>query len=116
MSKNRQTKVNLVLTCTMERVDIKSGEVITTNAPFCSKTEVILEADDVRKLYENVVDKIKESIAKFQMQGSNWQFRRVVKLDIDTVVYTPLKGKSYIPLPKVLSNKKSIINMMNENV
>ena len=65
----------------MERVEIKTGEVITTNVSFRSKTEIILEATDVNEFYKNAVDKIKESIAKFQMQGSNWRFRRVVKLD-----------------------------------
>jgi hypothetical protein len=39
----------------------------------------------------------------------------VIKLDINTVKYKPLKGKSYIPLPKELANKKSIINLKNED-
>ena len=29
--------------------------------------------------------------------------------------YRPLRGNSYIPLPKELANKKAIINMMNED-
>ena len=90
LSRNRSIKVMLVLTCVMERVEINTGEVITTNVPFLSKTEIILEEDDVNEFYKNAVDKIKESIATFQMQGSNWRFRRVVKLDINTVMYLSL--------------------------
>ena len=99
----------------MERVDIKTGEVETVNVPFRSKTEVILEATDVAELYRNAVDKIMESMASFQMRGSNWRFKRVVKLEINIVAYKPLRGNSYIPLPKALRNKKAIINMKNED-
>ena len=98
ISKNRQTKINLVLQCEMEKVDIKSGEVIDTTAPFVSKTEEVLEGTDVGELYNKASDKILESMAMFQMRGSNWRFKSVNRLKINTVAYTPLKGNSYIPL------------------
>ena len=115
ISKNRQTKINLVLLCEMERVDIKSGEVINIAAPFLSKTEVVLDGTDVGELYNTASDKILESVAKFQMMGSNWRLRAVSRLEINTVAYKPLKGKSYIPLPDKLAAKKAIINMKNED-
>ena len=115
LEKNGRTKVNLVLTCTMERVDMKTGELTAVHAPFVSRTEVNLEATDVGELYNNAVDKIKESMANFQMRGSNWRFAAVQRLDINTVEYKPLKGSSYIPLPKYLANKKAIINLKNED-
>ena len=39
----------------------------------------------------------------------------VVKLDVNTVTYKPLKGSSYISLPVELANKKAIINMKNDD-
>jgi hypothetical protein len=69
----------------------------------------------VGELYNSAADKIKESMASYQMQGSNWRFKSIMKLDIDTVEYKPLKGSSYIPLPEYLVNKKGIINMKNED-
>jgi hypothetical protein len=83
----------------MERVDMKSGEVTTAEIPFATKAEVILESTDVNELYTAAIDRILELMANFQMQGSNWRFKSVVKLDINTFVYKPLKGSSYIPLP-----------------
>src|SRR5271156_816226 len=115
ISGNRMTKINLVLTCTMERVDLNSGEVITGNFSFVSKTQVVLACTDVGDLYKNARDKILETIANFQMRGSNWRFLAVVKMDVNTAIYKPLKGKSYIQLPSVLANKKAIINMKNED-
>jgi hypothetical protein len=54
-------------------------------------------------------------MANFQQRGSNWRFKSVVKLEINTFVYRPLKGSSYIPLPKELAAKKAIINMKNKD-
>lgn len=49
------------------------------------------------------------------MQGSNWRSKAVVRLDIHSIVYKPLWGSSYIPLPKYLANKKAIINLKNDD-
>ena len=43
MINTRQTKVKLILSCMMEKVDLKSGEVIIKEAAFHFKTEVNLE-------------------------------------------------------------------------
>jgi len=112
---NRGVKFNVVLTCVMERVDMKTGQVTRTDAPFVSRTEVNLAATDVTELYQNASDKIKESMACFQMTGSNWRFKAIERLELNTVVYKPLRGSSYIPLPKALANKKVIINMKNDD-
>src|SRR6218665_1378313 len=115
LSKNRQTKINLVLTCKMERVNMKSGRIDSDNVPFVSRNAVMLDATDASETYNNARDKILESMATFQMRGSNWRFNQVVKLDINTVVYKPLKGSSYIKLPTELANKKAIINLKNHD-
>jgi len=115
LERNRRIKVSLVLTCTMERVDMKTGEITTINAPFVSRTEINLEATGVSELYNNAMDKMKESMAGFQKRGSNWRFVAVQRLDINTVEYKPLKGSSYIPLPKYLADKKAINNLKNED-
>jgi len=95
LSINWQNKFNFVLTCVMERVDKKTGEVDSCNVPFATKAEVVLESTDVAELCDNAIDKIAESIATFQRRGSNWQFASVVKLEINSFRYVPLKGKSF---------------------
>ena len=115
LGSNRDKKVNFILTCTMERVDLDSGKVDSESIPFRSKNEVILESTDINEIYKNASDKIKESMASFQMHGSSWRFKAVTKFEINSVVYKPLKGSSYIPLPAILANKKAIINMKNDD-
>ena len=46
MINTRQIKVKVILSCMMEKVDLKSGEVIPKEAAFHSKTEVNLESTD----------------------------------------------------------------------
>ena len=115
LEKHGMHKINLVLTCTMERVDMKSGEVITNDAPFVSKIEIVLTGTDLSVLYKNATDKCLMSMANYQRKGSGWRLQSAVKLDINTATYKPLKNSSYIPLPPVLANKKAIINMINND-
>lgn len=55
-------------------------------------------------------------MATFQMHGSNWTFRSIIALEIHTVAYEPVRGSSYIPLPKVLALKKVIINIKIQTI
>ena len=97
----------------MEKVDLKSGEVIAKEVAFQSKTEVNLERTDSNELFSKMKETDLESLAKFQRQGNNWRFHSVLSLGLQTVKYVPLGDSSYIPLPKFLAAKKAIINLKN---
>ena len=112
---NRRTKIKLIMRCNMEKNNFSTGEVITHKTSFHSKPEVNLEGTDVDDLYNTMVDRVLEAMATFQRDGSNWTFKSIICLEIHTVVYEPLKGNSYIPLPPKLAQKKAIINMQNED-
>ena len=74
MINTHQTKVELIISCMMEKVDIKSGEVIANEAAFHSKTEVNLESTNDNELFSKIKETVLESLAKFQRQGNNWRF------------------------------------------
>ena len=111
----RQTKFKLILSCTMEKVDLKSGEMIVKEAAFHSKTEVNLESTNSNELFSKMKETVLVSLAKFQRQGSVWRFRSVLSLDLHTVKYEPLDSFFYIPLPGFLATKKAIINLKNDD-
>ena len=54
MINTQQTKVKLILSCMMEKVDLKSGEVIAKEATFHSKTEVNLEITNSNELFSKM--------------------------------------------------------------
>ena len=62
-----------------------------------------------------MTERILENMATFQNEGSPWKLRSIIQLELHTVRYKPLRGETYIPLPKELADKKAIINMKNKD-
>ena len=54
-------------------------------------------------------------IATFLATKSDFRFHSVIKFELHTVRYNPLRGETYIPLPKELVDKKAMINMQNKD-
>ena len=52
-----------------------------------------------------MVERMIEKMATFQSMGSWWTLRSIIRLELHTVRYNPLKGETYIPLPKELAVK-----------
>ena len=99
----------------MEKVDLKSGEVIAKEVAFHSKTEVNLESNDFNELFSKMKETVLKSLVKFQRQGNNWKFHSVLSQNLHTVKYVPLRDSSYISLPAFVAAMKAIINLKNED-
>ena len=99
----------------MEREVLDVG---ITEKPFAShsRIELNLEETDKNELYTRMIDRIEEEIQKLEnAEGTGWHFVKIINLQWHIVNYTPLTGSSYIDLPKVLKDKKAIINMKNDD-
>ena len=112
---NRNTKVKLILKCDM----IHSIKDIIREFAFHSNIEVNLEGTDADDIYVIMTERILEKIARLINGdgdgGTGWAFYGVNKLELHTVSYKPLRGETWIPLPKELADKKAIINMQNKD-
>ena len=97
----------------MER-QTNSGTVIHP-AAFHSDVEINLDGTDEKELYDMMVQRMIEKTATFQSKGNGWRLRSIIQLELHTVRYNPIRGKTYIPLPKELADKKAIINMKNSD-
>ena len=75
----------------------------------------ILEGTDESAVYDGSVQTIEERIQNFNQRGSNWRFERVLSLDIHFTDFIPLRGSTFIPLPKKIRDKKAVINMKNDD-
>ena len=61
----------------MEKVDLKSGEVIAKEAGFHSETEVNVESTGSNELFSNTNETVLESLSKFkdkEVIGDSVQF------------------------------------------
>ena len=113
LQNNRETKVKLIFKCYMEK--ISDGEPIIRSFAFHSDIEVNLDGTDEKEIYDMMTERILEKISIFQSKGSGWRFHSVIKLKLNTIRYNPLRGETWVPLPKELADKKAIINMKNED-
>ena len=112
---NRRTKVKLILICYMERPSIL-GETIIEPSNFSSNIEVNLNGTNEDELYITMTERAIENMAAMQqVEGSGWRFRSIIRLELHVVSYNPLRGETWIALPKELANKNAITNPKNED-
>ena len=64
----------------------------------------------IRPVFDGLI-----KMATFQSMGSGWRLYSIIQLELHTVRYNPLRGETWIPLPKELANKKAIINVKNKD-
>ena len=99
----------------MEKTSIL-GEIVIQPFAFHSNIEVNLDGTDEEELYITMTEKIIEKMAALQQAtGSGWRLHSIIRLELHTVRYNPLRGETWVPLPKELANKKAIINMQNKD-
>ena len=112
---NRRTKVKLILICNMEKPSIL-GEIIIEPSNFSSYIEVNLDGTNEDDLYIMMTERIIENMASMQqVKGSGWRFHSIIRLELHVVSYNPLRGETWIALPKELVNKRAIINPKNKD-
>ena len=84
---NRNTKVKFILKCYME--------FLTTNeinpADFHSNIEINLDGTNEKELYDTMVESILEKIATFLATKSDVRFHSVIKFELHTISYKPLR-------------------------
>ena len=115
MRENRQTRVRLILNCEMTRIDLTNGNVLTAYPFFYSQTIENLEGTNESEIFDSLIQTIEERFQNFNQGASNWFLERVISLEVQITQFIPLRGRSWIALPKKLKNKKAIINMKNDD-
>ena len=85
-------------------------------AYFQSKPQILINNISINESYDIAKDQILTFIVQWISQGSGWIIHSVDNLYINIVKYEPLKGSSYIELPKELRNSsKGLINIQNKD-
>ena len=112
---NRNTKVKLILKCYM----ISERDNLIKDFPFHSEIEINVEGTNENEIYTTMTDTILERIANLingsSGGGSGWIFYKIINLELHTVSYRPLRGNTWVSLPKELADKKALINMKNQD-
>ena len=71
--------------------------------------------DTLNHLLNQFIDEVKGEIEAWSQRGSGWMIDVILEAFINIAQYQPLRGGSYMELPKKLKAKKAIINMQNRD-
>ena len=107
-------KFNEVLKITFEKQ--KGDELIEEKPYFNTKKQTLTNEVEITNFLETTQQQIVNKIERWISKGSAWIIKSVDGHFINVVRYRPLRGSSYIPLPKELQNPaKGIINIKNND-
>ena len=107
-------KATIVMKVEMTKTN-PDGKSKNMSPYFASKPYTILSQHDIENAIEEGHQRIDSQMDKWTKEGSGWVVSRVVCLYVNIAKYQPLKGSSYIELPKYLQTKKAIVNVRNND-
>ena len=112
-SVSKTKKTYTTLKCILVKINLRTGD--RTYADFNGRSKTHTISTQLGDTYEEMKEKMLESLSKFQKEGSGWQLYSIVGLDISVVKFNPLSGSGYSKLPSFIVKKKAVINMKNED-
>ena len=117
LRQNPQTKVQCILN--VEMIQNRIGEEDQLSNPFFRSGQKENLGNNF-EIAEEMIQEMIEAMENYNKRGSNWIFKRVIRLDVNFVRWKPLGGKplggsAWIPLPEKLAQKKAIVNMKNKD-
>ena len=112
LRQNPQTKVQCILN--VEMIQNRIGEEDQLSNPFFRSGQKENLGNNF-EIAEEMIQEMIEAMENYNKRGSNWIFKRVIRLDVNFVRWKPLGGSAWIPLPEKLAQKKAIINMKNKD-
>ena len=112
--KRKGFKFNVTLKVKLRKE--RENGIIYKEPYFSSSTVTITNEDEIAEKLKRAEEEILERIAKWISEGSGWISEEILNHYINVVSYIPLRGNSYILLPKELRNsKKGLISLTNED-
>ena len=88
----------------------------TSPRGFLTKNRTIMFASDIDSIVTECFEELLTKLQEHEGRGSGWNLLNIIGLDIRVHKHGyGMRGSSYIPLPKKISNTKSCINIQNED-
>ena len=78
-----------------------------------NKGQSITSGSNLSKIFDELINKLIADIEAFTQLGSGWVVEFIKQMDLQLVRNEAFNGKSYIPLPDWVANKKCCINVKN---
>ena len=105
-------KVHMNLSCVLSKEDPRTGA--EEEDMFGSRSGAHAITVRLGGTYDEMREKMKENLSKFQRNGSGWRLKNIIGLEISVSKFDPLSGSGYSKLPPIIAKRKAVINMMNK--
>ena len=110
-------KAIMGFTCSMHRET--SAGIHRDTATFWSSARrnavALNRASEIPPMLNTIFAHLIVQIDEHTSMGSGWVFDGLTEVIINTYRHDPLNGRSYIPLPKKIADRKACINIKNED-
>ncbi|XP_069109117.1 uncharacterized protein [Argopecten irradians] len=91
----------------------QNNEAIHAEPTFRSVNLTCTNVSQLKAQLAEAFHNLHNAYQNFERDGSGWTIDKILKLEVNTVEYTPLEGSSYIPLPSNIQKKKAVLNIQN---
>jgi len=113
--KVQPVKAQVILTVGFSHAHGGEGDVYT-EATFRTICEPLLIGSNLPEYLSRVKDQHLLSIEGFERLSSGWTYDTLVGAHLDAARYKPLKGGSYVKVPKKIKDMKSTINIHSSDL
>ena len=103
INEKKGLKFGLTLKVRMKK-ETEDG-VIYREPYFNSKAKTVTHPDMINNLIMEAEEEIRNKIADWLSEGSNWVIELILDHYLNIIGYTPLRGSSYLPLPEELKTQ-----------
>lgn len=82
---------------------------------FNTRNEIVSQSTDIKELFDKFKVIIKGKAQDFEERDSGWTLCELLHLELNVNKFNPIRSSSYIPLPKNITTKKAVINIVNDD-
>ncbi|XP_065354937.1 uncharacterized protein LOC135949334 [Calliphora vicina] len=113
---NYALKFNLELHTLYGKPNMEDLENILLHVQtFQTKMKDVFYIKDFEEVFLTEINSIVHKMEEFQTRDSGWTLVQLIKVELNLNKYQPLKGSSFIPLPKQILVKRACINVQNKD-
>ena len=95
---------------------IKDDDEATIDSFYTrSRVHIALTVPELQDLWQKAIDDITIDIETKAVRGSGFTIKGIKEITIHINQYNPTRGRSYIPTPEWIANKKATINIQNND-
>lgn len=111
INQHTSLKVNFVLHADF----IQQTKQLSNSFDFQTSNFILSKADDLNIFMSTLCNLLAHKISTFEKKDSGWSLVKINNIELNINKFSPLRGTSFIELPKDIKDKKAVVNVKNSD-